>query len=386
MTLASDLSTDQTIFNISSDEVGREQSMDALVKLSVQVEKKMERLAESRDRFGAVLDAMKEGVIALDENHCVSLVNQSACQLLGWSVPPINQQIDECIQDETLRHFLREETAEQDPWVEVELSEKRTALARLTSHPSRDELVLVLNDITALRRLETVRRDFVANVSHELRTPTTVIRANAETLVNGAMEEPIIAKQFLDGIERNAHRLSNLVSDLLDLSRIESGTYQLSTDTVDPLPVVHGVVDALADKIVSKQIKLKLKLNQVDSLICDSGALEQIFTNLVENAVHYSFDRGKVIIKATKTTPKDLDKDFIKFEVSDDGPGISEQHQTRIFERFYRVDKGRSRQLGGTGLGLAIVKHLCVAMGGEVGVESVAGEGSTFWFIIPCSQ
>ena len=384
VSLARDLSRDHTNKAIDFDyQNGRDEYSKlarSLTSLASQIEDQVARLADSRNRFEAVLDSMREGVIALDEEYRISLVNKSACRLLAWSSPPLNRHIDNCVNEEALLLFLHGQAAAEAPWVELEFKGRRTVLARLTPQSNRGESVLVLNDITALRRLETVRRDFVANVSHELRTPTTVIRANAETLLDGAMNEPLIAKNFLEGIERNAQRLSHLVSDLLDLSRIESGTYQMSEEQVEPAQIVTRVVDTLADQLVKKQIKVIIEVEDHLSLINDAGAVEQVFTNLIENAVNYTAERGSVTIKAIP----DLNRsEWLRFEVIDDGPGISAKHQKRIFERFYRVDKGRSRQLGGTGLGLAIVKHLCQGMGGNVGVESETGQGCTFWFSLP---
>ena len=380
---------------LAEGEQGREVSFEgrdeysklarSLTMLASQIENHVSHLAESRDRFEAVLDAMREGVIALDAEHNVSFANVSACRLFNWSSPPLGQHIQTCLDEETLLHFLREETAEDEPWVELEFKGRKTVLARLTSQSIADEAVLVLSDITALRRLENVRRDFVANVSHELRTPTTVIQANAETLIDGALDDPEQALIFLEGIYRNAQRLARLVSDLLDLSRIESGTYDTRGEWVNPENILGRVVDTLADQIIDKRIKVKIKLGTVYGkdvrLYTDADALEQVFTNLVENAVNYSDEGGKITVKARL---KEIDgREMIHFRVIDNGPGISSKHQQRIFERFYRVDKGRSRQLGGTGLGLAIVKHLCNAMEGEVGLESKKGEGCNFWFMLP---
>ena len=359
----------------------------SLTMLASQIESHVSHVAESRDRFEAVLDAMREGVIALNSEHQVSFANLSACRLFNWSAPPLGKHIQDCLDEETLSHFLREEAAEDEPWVELEFRERKTVLARLTSQAITDETVLVLSDITALRRLETVRRDFIANVSHELRTPTTVIQANAETLIDGAIEDPELSLTFLEGIYRNAQRLARLVSDLLDLSRIESGTYSIQGEWVDPQTVIGRVVDTLADQIIDKRIKVKIKLGSVHDqtyrLYTDADALEQVFTNLIENAVNYSEHGGKITIKASIKSLHG--REVVHFKVIDNGPGISPKHQQRIFERFYRIDKGRSRHLGGTGLGLAIVKHLCNAMDGEVGLESEEGEGCNFWFILPVS-
>jgi len=353
-----------------------------LTELTSALEARVRRLAESRDRFGAVLDSMREGVIALDEENRIQLANRSACKLFGWESAPLAEHIETCVDEDALLLFLREQLPWEAPWVELDFKGRRTVLARLTPLSNRGEAVLVLSDITALRRLETVRRDFVQNGSHELRTPTTVIRANAETLLSGAMDNPTVARGFLEGIDRNAQRLSHLVSDLLDLSRIESGTYQMQAEPVRPLEVIRRVVDTLADQIISKELKVKLLVDASLELSQDAGALEQVFTNLVENAVNYSHERGTITLSA-RLLPARHGKELIRFEVNDNGPGISEKHQARIFERFYRVDKGRSRHLGGTGLGLAIVKHLCHALGGEVGLESAEGQGCSFWFSVP---
>lgn len=393
MYLARDLSAD--VGDNSPDLKSRDEYSrlaHSLTKIATQLEDQVIRLAESRDRFETVLDTMREGVIALDGHNQISLANLSACRLMGWSTPPLNAHIDECIREESLLLFMHKQFEDEAPWVELEFRGRKTVLAQLTAQPNHGEAVLVLSDITALRRLETVRRDFVANVSHELRTPTTIIQANAETLLDGAMEDPSVAIRFLEGINRNAQRLAHLVSDLLDLSRIESGTYKLRAEHTTPREVIERVLDSLADQLIAKRLKVKITTEEGLDLYQDTGALEQVFTNLIENAVSYSHERGRVEVKAARYSREgegEVSREkraWIRIEVIDNGPGIAQVHKDRIFERFYRVDKGRSRQLGGTGLGLSIVKHLCHAMGGEVGVESQEGEGCTFWIHIPCEM
>ena len=328
---------------------------------------------------------MREAVIALDEEHRIQFANQSACNLFNWSSIPQNQPIQEVLKVNTILQFLQEKAASEAPWVEIETEKKQTLLARLTTQSYTQEEVLVISDITALRRLETVRRDFVANVSHELRTPTTVIQINAETLMNGALEDPKMSRVFLDAIYRNAQRLSALVSDLLDLSRIESGTYTIEPCWINAYQVICHVVDALADQLIDKSMKIKIKIDPQLEVYADKQAFEQIMTNLIENAIKYSFEQGKikVVLKEDPQSDQKLERDGLTFEVIDEGPGISPKHQTRLFERFYRIDTGRSRKRGGTGLGLAIVKHLCQNMEGKVGVHSEEGKGSSFWFTLP---
>ena len=356
-------------------------------------------LIESHDQFEAVLEAMREGVVALDARRRVLLANQSACELLGWGAAPLGEPLDAHVRDLALLSFLRARESggvDEVRWVELELADRRALLARLTPRDEDGERVLVLSDITALRRLEAVRRDFVANVSHELRTPATVILANAETLLDGAMEEGEQARGFLDGIYRNAQRLSLLVSDLLDLSRIESGTYKLDMAWRGPRGVIDRVVDTLADQIVQRRVKVKISVEQGLALWADERALEQVLMNLIENAVKYSDEMAVVRVTVSLRAgafPEGVDRAesdggvrglegrYALLEVRDNGPGVPPEHLPRLFERFYRVDAGRSRQRGGTGLGLAIVKHLCVAMGGAVGVRPAQedGRGSVFW-------
>jgi two-component system phosphate regulon sensor histidine kinase PhoR len=235
----------------------------------------------------------------------------------------------------------------------------------------RGEVLLVLRDVTEAKRLEATRKDFVANASHELRTPISAIRAAAETLLSGAVDDPAPARSFVEIIARHAERLSRLTSDLLDLSRIESRQWQLESAPVDVALLSRQVVDLLAGAAKEKSLALRTEVPDGTVVKGDARALEQVLVNLVENGVKYTGE-GNVTVAAAR------EDDRIVISVSDTGPGIDRHHLPRIFERFYRVDAGRSREQGGTGLGLAIVKHLVQAMGGDVGVESGAG-GTRFW-------
>jgi two-component system phosphate regulon sensor histidine kinase PhoR len=235
----------------------------------------------------------------------------------------------------------------------------------------RGEVLLLMRDVTDARRAEATRRDFVANASHELRTPISAIRAAAETLLSGAVDDPAPARSFVEIIARHAERLSRLTSDLLDLSRIESRQWQLESAPVDVALLSRQVVDLLAGAAKEKSLALRTEVPDGTVVKGDARALEQVLVNLVENGVKYTGE-GNVTVAAAR------EDDRIVISVSDTGPGIDRHHLPRIFERFYRVDAGRSREQGGTGLGLAIVKHLVQAMGGDVGVESGAG-GTRFW-------
>ncbi len=232
------------------------------------------------------------------------------------------------------------------------------------------EVLLLMRDVTEARRAEATRRDFVANASHELRTPIAAIRAAAETLLSGALADPAAARSFVEIVGRHAERLSRLTQDLLDLSRIESRQWRFTIAPVELHALAGQVVDLLSVAAGEKGLALRAEVPAGASVRADARALEQVLVNLAENAVKYT-EKGSITIRAAR------DDGAWVISVTDTGPGIERHHLSRIFERFYRVDPGRSRELGGTGLGLAITKHLVLGMGGEIGVESGAG-GTTF--------
>jgi two-component system phosphate regulon sensor histidine kinase PhoR len=238
-------------------------------------------------------------------------------------------------------------------------------------------VLVLLRDVTDAKRAEATRRDFVANASHELRTPIAAIRAAAETLLAGAVDDRAAARGFVEIVARHAERLSRLTQDLLDLSRIESRQWRLDAAPVDVAAVAGQVVDLLAGTAREKGLAVRSEVPADAAVRADARALEQVLVNLVENAVKYTA-RGGVTIRAARDGAAWL------VEVADTGPGIERHHLPRIFERFYRVDAGRSRDQGGTGLGLAIVKHLVLGMHGEIGVESGAG-GTTFRVRLPAA-
>ncbi|HYD41139.1 MAG TPA: ATP-binding protein [Anaeromyxobacter sp.] len=254
--------------------------------------------------------------------------------------------------------------------------QKRSYLATLAPL-LRGEVLVLLRDVTDAKRAEATRRDFVANASHELRTPISAIRVASETLQAGALADPASARHFVDIIARHAERLAQLTHDLLDLSRIESREWRLEREPVAVRKLAEQVLELLARPAREKGLSLSLGVPQEASVRADARALEQVLVNLVDNAVKYTAEGG-VTIRA------ECDGLDWVIGVQDTGPGIERHHLPRLFERFYRVDTGRSREQGGTGLGLAIVKHLAQGMGGDVGVESGAG-GSRFWVRLPAA-
>jgi signal transduction histidine kinase len=238
--------------------------------------------------------------------------------------------------------------------------------------------LLVFHDITELRRLERVRQDFVANVSHELRTPLSSIKGYSETLIEGGVTQQKEQKEFLGIIHRESDRLAKLIDDLLDLSRIESGKMAMVLMPMDLLPAVKRAAAILEKQAASKSIRITLDIpSGTPRILADESRLSQVILNLLDNAVKYTPEVGDVRISAV------ADGHFVRVDVSDTGVGIPEADIPRIFERFYRVDKARSRELGGTGLGLSIVKHIVQAHGGQVSVRSAPSKGTTFSFIIP---
>ena len=236
--------------------------------------------------------------------------------------------------------------------------------------------LLVLRDLTAERRADRVRRDFIANASHELRTPVTAIRGAAETLLDGGLDLPEQAREFVRMISRHAARLTRLTDDLLDLSRLETGAWKPQVGAVQLAPLADSVLDLFRKSAGEKGIVLDADVPERLRAMADRRALEQILVNLLDNAVKFTPQGGRVTLLGDGLGPA------VMLSVVDTGPGIEPQHQARIFERFYRADAGRSRELGGTGLGLAIVKHLAQAMSGEAGLES-SPNGSRFWVRLP---
>jgi two-component system phosphate regulon sensor histidine kinase PhoR len=237
--------------------------------------------------------------------------------------------------------------------------------------------LLVIHDITEIRRLETMRRDFVANVSHELKTPLTSIKGFVETLLEGALDDKENNRNFLKIIQDHAERLNNLLEDLLSLSHLESKEIVLNKKNFTLRQQLEDVISGFKSQLKKKNIEIKNELSANIAVTADKDRIEHVFTNLLDNAIKFNKERGSIRIYSQEMSGG------IKVIVEDSGVGIPEKDIPRIFERFYRVDKARSRELGGTGLGLSIVKHIVELHGGSVGVESTEGFGSKFWFILP---
>ncbi len=342
----------------------------SLNRLAHDIERSVAELSAERRRLAAILEGLADGVIAIDERADVALMNHAALEILGLAETPVARPIYTILRSPELQDLI---ASPEHRATEMDLPERgRRVLLRATPLTGGGYIV-VMSDVTEVRRLETVRRDFVANVSHELRTPVSIIRANAETLLDGAVDDPEHARPLLEAAYRNAERLSRIITDLLDLSRLEAGRYQINRQVVPAAEIAGRAIDAVERAAAERGTAITAEVPPALAVMADDKALEQVLVNYLENAVKYTPSGGRVAVAARRAG------DRVRIEVRDNGPGIEAAHRARVFERFYRVDPGRSRDEGGTGLGLSIVKHMAEAMGGAVGVEPVAPNGSAFW-------
>ena len=335
-------------------------------------------LSTERDRLGTVLAAMSDALLALDEGLVVTVANPAAITHLGLDASPVGQSLIATLRAPALVGLARAGLATPTTGeIELPPPDRRRMLVQATPLTGGSGVVILLHDVTEVRRLETVRRDFVANVSHELRTPVAVVRSNAETLLRGALDDAPAARRFTGAILRNAERLSQLIADLLDLSRIESGQIELVLQPVEVTRAAALVVEALGPIAEARAHSVVVEVPADLRAVADPTALEQVLTNLLDNALKYTPQGGRIMIRGG------LEDGRVRIEVIDNGPGIAAEQRERLFERFYRVDAGRSRAMGGTGLGLAIVKHLVEAMDGRLGVAAADPRGSRFWLELP---
>ncbi len=346
---------------------------DALRQLAEQLDGRIKALQSEEALLVALTESLNEGVVAVDRRERVVRINETARQLLRLR-EPVPFPADFLPPDPTLRDAMTAVLAGKSaPPSEVHLNARSLAL---TARPlPGGGAVLTLYDLTPFRRIEAVRRDFVANVSHELRTPLTIIGGFVETLQDEDMD-PVLRQRFLGMASGNVRRMQRIVDDLLDLSRIESGGWVPNPVLQSVAPIASEVLGPLQDPARAKGVVLAVRIDDdAAAVYADETAVRQILSNLAENALRHT-QAGEVELFATS------DHDGIRLGVRDTGSGISAEHLPRVFERFYRADPGRSREAGGTGLGLSIVKHMAEAHGGHVIAESVVGVGTTIavWF------
>jgi two-component system phosphate regulon sensor histidine kinase PhoR len=373
----------QRVFPETGDEVG--QLGRTFNRMSARLAERIARLEEDRQQLRTVLSGMVEGVVALDAEQRILFANDRAAQLLEFpAAAPVGRRLWEVVRHRPLLDAVRRALDGSEPSRE-ELNWNGTAATRsLTVHAARlpgpppRGAVLVLHDTSELRRLERLRQEFVANVSHELKTPLSVIKANVETLLLGAIEDAEHRGQFLERIARQSDRLYALILDLLSLARIESGAELFELRAVPVATVARACLERHRERAEARHQTLTLaEETPALEVWADEEALEQILDNLVDNALKYTPDGGHIHVSWRP------EEELVAIEVADDGIGIPATDLPRIFERFYRVDKARSREMGGTGLGLSIVKHLTQAMNGTVRAASQVGHGTTFTVCLP---
>lgn len=374
------------VYAIGQDELGT--LARAFNHMSNRLAEQFTQLEEDRQQLRAVLSGMVEGVLALDAEQRILFTNDLAGKMLGFEpASAVGRKLWEVIRQRSLQDVVRQALTHAKPH-SAELDWKGPGARHLSVHaaplsgPAGRGAVLVFHDTTELRRLERLRQEFVANVSHELKTPLSVIKACTETLIGGAVDDPEARGTFLQQVAEQAERLHALILDLISLARIESGEEVFEFGAVDVSAAARDCVErhrARAEARGQTLVAIEPEDGGDVRAWADDDAVRHIIDNLVDNAVKYTPDGGRISIRWQP------DGDHVRLEVIDTGIGIPERDLPRIFERFYRVDKARSRELGGTGLGLSIVKHLVQAMRGTVDAQSQPGQGSTFRVRFPAA-
>ena len=331
-----------------------------------------------------LFNGMVEGVVLLDRLGRIQLVNQSLEKQFALTVDVRGQTLSDAFRrPELVQLQARLETERKVLSCELEVGGAQACYFEVSAATVLDRegraqgAIFVFHDLTRIRQLETTRREFVANVSHELRTPLSLIKGYVETLLDGAISDPELSARFLQTIERHSNRLTNLIEDLLTISRLESGQITLQLRVIPLRAFASALLGELQTRAAERGTTIHNEIPEQLHGRADPDRLEQVLVNLVENAIKYGRAGGNVFVRGRTING------HVELCVADDGPGIPSESRERIFERFYRVDKARSREGGGTGLGLAIVKHIVQSHGGKVWVESEPGQGTQFFFTLP---
>ena len=362
---------------------------EALNHMAVQLDDRLKTVIRQRNELEAVLSSMLEGVAAVDQNELIIRMNQAAGQMFECDPSKsTGRHIQEVIRNLALQRFVGRALSDGKTVAE-DFIVYRSGERVLNVHCSplfdasnkQIGALLVMNDVTQLRHLENVRRDFVENVSHEIKTPLTAIKGFVETLQQGAVDKPEEQERFLEIVLKHVNRLNAILEDLLSLSRIETENDQneIQLEAGSIKEVIQTAVQVCQPKAAAKNIDVILECPSDMNTRIDATLLEQALVNLIDNAIKYSDQNSPVKIRAG------IRRSEVVVHITDQGPGIPRRHLPRLFERFYRVDKARSRKLGGTGLGLSIVKHIVQAHGGHITVESTLGKGSTFTIHLPAA-
>jgi len=342
--------------------------------------------ARGETRLRTLFDSMTEGVLLLNREGRVQLANRRFTELFDLGAKVAGRTVLEATRSHEMEE-LAASAARSGQWTgrTLRLPGSPERHVEVNAAPiggtgtEREGLLVVLHDVTRLRQLENTRQEFVANVSHELRTPLSLIKGYAETLLDGAHEDPTVREKFLGTIHRNAQRLELLIEDLLTISSLESGQVRLDPEPVALRPLVERMAEDFSTRAQTRDAHISVEVPDL-TVRADAGRLQQVLGNLLDNAVKYGRAGGRITIGA-----RAVPEGWVEVCVGDDGPGIPSDALDRIFERFYRVDKARSREQGGTGLGLSIVKHIVKAHGGKVWAESELGNGTRVFFTVPAA-
>ncbi|MFA6320622.1 MAG: ATP-binding protein [Candidatus Omnitrophota bacterium] len=370
------------IYDSSQDEIG--ELAATLNRMAEEIENKIKEIGSQNQKLAAIFNSMIEGIIVVDNTGSVISVNPAIEKIFGVSAERITGKafLETVRNNEIFEIITGALRAGQPMRGEITLLYPVHRIFEISATPIFNNntvagCLAVIHDITEIRKLETMRKDFVANVSHELKTPLTSIKGFVETLLDGALDDKENSRSFLKIVQEHTERLDTLVNDLLVLSSLESKEIVLNKEEIDLEAELTKVVLGFKAQLKKKNIEVKNEVRLHSLLKADRNRVEQVLTNLIDNAIKFNKDKGFIRIYADRMDNK------IKITFEDSGFGIPAKDLLRIFERFYRVDKARSRELGGTGLGLSIVKHIVELHGGSVGVESAEGVGSKFWFTLP---
>ena len=354
----------------------------SISQISEDLKNQIKMIAKQRDQFGSVLDDLGEGILVTNKNGDVVFANEQFSIILN--IQELPSKNIKSLNFPALNYLFKrvESKKREDIEFEVELDDKSTrwVLGSMNQSKTTKEFILVVHDITQLRQLNSMRRDFISNLSHELRTPVSVIRANSETLLDGALENKKDAKSFAKAILHNSERLSSMVSDLIDLSRIEYGDLKLNIQKIDLDHFINEFISSMKSLTKKKDIEIIYEPSKNICIKADLQALERIMNNLIDNAFKYS-EKGSSITISTEQSANQL-----KVMIADNGSGVSDEDKVYIFDRFYRTASARASDNKGSGLGLAIVKNLANSLDGEVGIESRKPNGSIFWFTLPLEK
>ena len=363
--------------------VTSEEIFDQLLEESRQVKDELVNYSQQTEKFSSVLSKMGQGVILVDKNHRVLFANKTINSEF-WSDLKIGDKLFQKVSYPQFKKFIEKAWIKEDLVREISgpKSIKTVYLVSAKKDDIRDELLVVFSDISKSKNLEKMREDFIGNVSHELRTPISVIKANAETLIkNKLIKDDVNAKLFTEAISSQSERMRVIVNDLLKISSMEAGEYPISIESLDSFSIVNNLIEGFKSSLEEKKLTVQNNLNEQTRVMADVAALNIILTNFLSNAIKHSPKKGLINIEESYSS-----KGIIRLSVSDQGKGVPKKYRERVFERFYRIDKGRSTKIGGTGLGLSISKNLALMMGYSLGVESNKPKGATFFIDIKIDE